>query len=623
MRRSIWLLPAILFALATLVAGVDVDRPVAPLVEHGELLAELRSAPRENPDRVQRLRELYLQAGAAKDDVVLQEVLADRAPPLHNVIVTKRGQSDSVIVVGGHLDKVSVGDGVIDDWSGSCLATNLYQTLRSIDTHHTFVFMGFAHEEQGLVGSSAYVKSLTETQRKQIRAMVNLECLGVSDAFVWSNGSTDMLEAIAYDVAARHELPLREHVIVGVGADSMSFDRVGIPTITFDGLPLEQIRLIHSPQDTFASIHQSAYCRTYEFVARYLLALDSTLAAANAEQSIEQKVEELVRLEMVKRHIPGLSVVVNQNNKTVFTRGFGVANLEHAVPATPDTVYQLGSLTKQFTATSILLLARANKLALDDVVGKYLDDIPDTWKPVTIRQLLTHTSGIKSYTSVAGNRASFRNDRSPKEILETVAADPLDFPAGTKWSYSNTGYFLLGLVVEKVSGRRYSQFLYEQIFQPVGMTSTRVNDPRDVISDRATGYAWDGRICRNGEFASMTWPFAAGALIGTARDLATWDAALSGEVPLSAAERTIMWTRATLADGATTDYGLGWALGTDRGHKVVEHGGGIPGFSTYIGRYPDANLCVVVLCNLESGNPATIARQIAAIYLPDRPTPEK
>jgi len=341
----------IVLSFCCLAASDDRDTRPAVVPDH-EILEELKSAPKENRDRVQRIRELYVQAGAAEDEVRLQEVkLGNRDETLqHNVIATKRGETDSVIVVGGHLDKVPPGDGVIDDWSGACLATNLYQTLLPVKTHHTFVFIGFAHEEHGLVGSRAYVESLSEDERKRIKAMVNLEVLGVDDPFIWSNGSTDSLEVVAHRVAREHKLPLRDHVIVGVGADSMSFGKVGIPNITFDGLPLDKIRLIHSDQDTYANINPEAYLNAYRFTSRFLVTLDRDLAARPDlltepdPKAAAKRVDEYVEAEMKRRHIPGLSVAVARNGELLVAKGFGMANLELSVAATADSVYQIGSI---------------------------------------------------------------------------------------------------------------------------------------------------------------------------------------------------------------------------------------------------------------------------------------
>src|SRR4051812_36060544 len=266
---------ALMFVLPARAPRAD-DAPT--VVAERELLEELRAAPGENEARQRTLRALYEQAGARPEDIALQAVPTrdELEPVLHNIIVTKRGETDAVIVVGGHLDKVPPGDGVIDDWSGACLATNLYQTLRPLRTRHTFVFIGFAHEERGLLGSRAYVASLSPETRAKVVAMVNLECLGVADPFLWTNGSTDRLEALAHRVAEEDGLPLRDHVLESVGADSIPFDRAGIPTITFDGLPESRFDLIHSEHDTYDKVRPECYVNAYRVVARFLLALDRT-----------------------------------------------------------------------------------------------------------------------------------------------------------------------------------------------------------------------------------------------------------------------------------------------------------------------------------------------------------
>jgi hypothetical protein len=272
-RRAASLVAVFLIVLP----GRDLRAEDSPaVVAERELLDELRAAPKENEAREKTLRALYEQAGARPGDIVLQDVPArdEPGPLLHNVIVTKPGATESVIIVGGHLDKVPPGDGVIDDWSGACLATNLYQALRPLRTRHTFVFIGFAHEERGLLGSRAYVASLSPEARAKVAAMVNLECLGVADPFLWTNGSTDRLEALAHRVAEEDGLPLHDHLIEGVGADSIPFDRAGISTITFDGLPATRFDLIHSEHDTYANIRPECYVNAYRVVVAFLLGLD-------------------------------------------------------------------------------------------------------------------------------------------------------------------------------------------------------------------------------------------------------------------------------------------------------------------------------------------------------------
>ncbi len=624
LRRSVFY-----FVVACVVACIAEaqDSPSITMVPDQEILDELKSAPRDNHARVERLRELYLQAGATPQDITLQEVKAkpDDPAPLANVIVVKKGKSEDTIVVGGHLDKVEPGDGIVDDWSGACLASNLFQTIRSLDTHHTFVFIGFAHEELGLIGSRRYVESLSDGERGRIKVMLNLECLGIDDPFIWTNGSTDSLEVIAHEVAARHKLPLRDHKIIGVGADSIPFDRVGIPNITFDGMAVENFRFIHSKLDTFDAIKPQSYLNAYRVASQFLVTLDRDLAKTpDLLESLDpkvaaKKVDEFVAAEMEKRHIPGLSVAVVRRGEVVHAKGYGQANVELSVPASADTIYQIGSITKQFTATAIMMLAEEGKLSLDDPISKHLDIASEAWSSVTVRHLLNHTSGIKSYTSIADNMAKNRLDRSKDEIIGTVRELPLEFEPGEKFAYNNSGYFLLGLIIEKASGKSYGEFLGERIFKPLRMTATRVNDLKPIIKNRATGYAWQAGQLQNAEHSSMTWPFSAGAIVSTVTDLAKWDAALYGEKVLPQSALDQIWTKSKLTSGKETDYGFGWGIGGHRGHRLIGHGGGISGFSTDIARFVDDKLTVVVLTNLSgpTANPASLARGIAGFYILD------
>jgi D-alanyl-D-alanine carboxypeptidase len=618
----------IVLAVLPFIAAADENKALR-IVPDQEILDELKSAPRDNVARVERIRELYLQAGARAEDIRLQEVPGRRAddPLLHNVIVTKKGSTDAVIVVGGHLDKVSAGDGIIDDWSGACLATNLFQTIQELPTTHTFIFIGFAYEEQGLVGSRAYVDSLSDAEKKKIRSMVNLECLGVDDPFIWTNGSTDSLEVIAHQVADEHKVPLRDHKINGVGADSIPFDRVGIPNITFDGMAVEHFSFIHSERDVFTNIQPEAYLNAYRVASRFIVTLDKKLGEnpnllVALDPKTAERVDEFVEKEREKRHIPGLSVAVVQNGQLALAKGYGQANVELEVSASADTVYQIGSITKQFTATAIMQLAEEGKLSIDDPISKYLANAPESWKDVTVKHLLNHTSGIKSYTNIGDNMAKSRLERSKDDIVGTVRDLPLEFAPGDKWSYNNSGFFLLGMIIEKVTGQSYSDVLNERIFKPLEMDATSVNELSAIVPRRATGYTWGGKL-QNAEHASMSWPFAAGAIVSTVNDLAKWDAALYSEKVLKSSILEQMWTKTKLNNGQESDYGFGWGVGDYRGHRLISHGGGIPGFTTNIARFVNDKLTVIVLTNLSSpgANPASIANGIAGIYLPDLATP--
>jgi len=350
------------------------------------------------------------------------------------------------------------------------------------------------------------------------------------------------------------------------------------------------------------------------FVLSALLTSPLPVVAA-AESDHTATVDALVERLREQNHVPGVSVAVVQNGKVVLAKGYGQANVELSVPATADTVYQLASVSKTFTATAVMLLVREGRLALDDKLSTRLSDLPAAWGDVTVRQLLNHTSGIKGYTSVEGFDKLSRKDFSQAEILELVAKDPLEFPSGEKWNYSNTGYFLLGMLIETASGKPYGEFMAERIFRPLGMDHTRLNDLRDLIPGRAQGYEWNGQHLRNGEYVSPTQPFAAGALVSTVNDLVKWDAALANHTLLDQATLEEMWTPTKLEEGEA-GYGYGWQTGKTNDHRVIRHGGGIPGFSTELARYVDDGLTVIVLTNSDSGQAERFARGIAAVFNP-------
>jgi D-alanyl-D-alanine carboxypeptidase len=348
--------------------------------------------------------------------------------------------------------------------------------------------------------------------------------------------------------------------------------------------------------------------------AAFSLAL---LCLAPAVRTDEAKVDAFIRAETAKKGIPGLSVAVVREGKVLFARGYGEANVEHRAPATPATVYQLASVTKTFTAVATLMLVQEGRIALADPISKHLPDLPGTWSPVTVRHLLNHTSGIPSYTNSPTFHAEPRRDYTPQALLARVRDLPLEFQPGERFAYNNTGYYLLGLLIEKVAGKSYGEFLAERIFRPLEMTSTRVNDHAAVIPNRAQGYQRQGATLKHGEYVSPTQPFAAGALVSTVEDLARWDAALDTDRLLRSDLRQEMWTATALPGGGKAGYGYGWSVGEAGGHRMIEHGGGIRGFSTQFTRFPDDRLTVIVLTNLEGGHAGPLARGIAALYVPE------
>jgi CubicO group peptidase (beta-lactamase class C family) len=337
---------------------------------------------------------------------------------------------------------------------------------------------------------------------------------------------------------------------------------------------------------------------------------------------IEDDIDDYIKAKQEKLHIPSVSIAVIQEGKVVKKQSYGLANVEHSIKASPDTVYQLASLTKQFTATAIMMLIGDGKLRLEDKIVDILPDLPDAWKDVNVRHLLNHTSGIKNYTNTETFWDTPHKDYTQQEIIDLVVKEPMDFAPGEKHAYSNMGYFLLGMIIEKLTGTTYNAFLTERIFQPLGMAQTRLNSMRDTIPNRAQGYSWEEDAMRNAEFVRPTQVLAAGGLVSTINDMIQWDAALTSEKLLTKPVLEEMWAPTKLNNGEMANGGFGWGVGNINGHRQTMHGGGIPGFQTYITRFVDDHLTVIVLTNTNNGEPQLIAYSIAQRYLPTLVAPK-
>jgi D-alanyl-D-alanine carboxypeptidase len=310
-------------------------------------------------------------------------------------------------------------------------------------------------------------------------------------------------------------------------------------------------------------------------------------------------------------HLPGLTVAVMVGDTLRLERGYGFANLEHDVPATADTVYRIGSVTKQFTAASILQLVEGGKLALDEDVAARLPWFEADGAVVTVDQLLRHTSGLPNYTDVDfGLRwmSQAREDVKHEQLFALVAERPLDFAPGSDWSYSNTGYVLLGALLDEVGRHPPRRYLRRKIADPLELASLQYDNHRNLTPGRASGYTWMGQGHLNCEFLSMTQPDAAGAMVAVARDLLRWQRALFGGAVLGPATLESMVTATELPDGRSTGYGAGLAIGRLNGLLRWSHGGGIHGFSSALAYYPEVELGVCVLTNLE-GAPAVVVER--------------
>jgi CubicO group peptidase (beta-lactamase class C family) len=344
-------------------------------------------------------------------------------------------------------------------------------------------------------------------------------------------------------------------------------------------------------------------------------------ADCRAQDEVSTKVDDFVQNEMLRQRIPGLSLLVKQDGKIGLAKGYGLANVELQVPVKPETVFQSGSVGKQFTATAVMMLVEEGKVGLDDKVSKYFTNAPQSWADIKVRHLLTHTSGLGDYP----RDFDLRRDYTEDELLAKVMATPLGFKPGEKWSYSNLGYLTLGVLIGKVSGKFYGDFLQERIFKPLGMTTARIISEADIVTNRAAGYRLvDGKL-KNQEWVSPTFDSTAdGSLCLNVYDLAKWDDALYAEKLLRRSSFDQMWTPVTLNNGKTHPYGFAWFVVDVRGHRLIHHGGSWQGFHCAIQRYVDDKLTVVGFDNLTQSDLEKVIRGVAGIYNPElRPMPPK
>lgn len=337
------------------------------------------------------------------------------------------------------------------------------------------------------------------------------------------------------------------------------------------------------------------------------------LLANAAAQDPAPKFDEYLNALAGQKRFTG-SVLVARDAKVIFTKGYGLANVELDVPNTPQTKFRLGSITKQFTATAILLLQERGKLSVSDPICKYIDNCPAAWSEVTIHHLLSHTGGIPNFTSFPDYLPKMMMRVTTQEMIARFKDKPLDFKPGEKWDYSNSGYFLLGAIIEKVSGESYESFLRKNIFDPLKMTATGYDHFETILKNRATGYSMTMGKMVNSAFIDMTQPYSAGSLYSTVEDLFAWNEALYSGKVLSAKSFEAMTTPVK----NNYAYGLGVEPKTSR--KIISHGGGINGFATYLARFPDEKITIVVLRNADYGapGPGRIGQDLAAILLGEK-----
>jgi CubicO group peptidase (beta-lactamase class C family) len=346
-------------------------------------------------------------------------------------------------------------------------------------------------------------------------------------------------------------------------------------------------------------------------------------APLNSQQL--QLIDTFVTNEMARQKIPGLAVGIYSRARILLAKGYGQANIELSVPVKPETIFQSGSVGKQFVSAAIMMLVQEGKLSLDDSITKYFSNAPVAWKSILIANLLSHTSGLSEYESEdrIGPKGPFylRLDFTEDELVTKIEALPAEWAPGDKWAYRNTNYVLLGVLIHKITGKPYYAVLDERIFKPLGMASTRLISERDIIPNRASGYELDEGQLKNQEWVSPTFNSTAdGTLYFNILDLAKWDAALYDTQLLKQSSLDRLWTVYPLNDGKPNPagYGFAWEIAKQNDHKRIEHGGAWQGFTCEISRYPDDNLTVVVLTNLDAGhsNPALIAHVTAGLVDP-------
>jgi len=334
------------------------------------------------------------------------------------------------------------------------------------------------------------------------------------------------------------------------------------------------------------------------------------LSAAARAQDLTPKFDEYMKSCVSVKQFTG-SVLVSKGGEILFAKGYGLANAEHGIPNTPRTKFRLGSITKQFTAMAILILHERGKLKIEDPIGKYLENSPKAWEGVTIHHLLTHTGGIPSYTDDPNYLMKMMMPETIKSMIARFRDKPLDFKPGEKFHYSNSGYFLLGAIIEKVAGKSYEAFLKEAIFDPLGMNDTGYDHAQTLLAARASGYNRHDSGLKNAEYLDMAQPYSAGSLYSTVEDLARWDQALCDGKLVSKESHAKMYKP------VNNNYAYGWFVTTSKGRKQIQHGGGINGFATEILRYPDQRVCAIALCNVLPQNPDQVAHDLAAIALGD------
>jgi len=345
------------------------------------------------------------------------------------------------------------------------------------------------------------------------------------------------------------------------------------------------------------------------------LAVSSAHAQNATRAQLAQRIDSLATAAIRNGPVAGLSVAVVKGRDTIVMKGYGYADLENDIPATASTVYRIGSITKQFTSAAVMQLVEQGKIGLDDDITKYFPGFQTRGQHILVRHLLNHTSGIPSYTDIASFGRVITLELPQDSLLALVQKDSLMFAPGSGFYYNNTGYYMLGMLIEKVTGQSYATYMTQHLFQPLGLRSTYYCSTEPLIKHRAQGYAVQKGALVNASYINMNLPFGAGSLCSTVGDMVRWEGLLFSGKVVSASSLTQMTTPAKLTSSRPMPYGFGLAPDTVGGHRVIEHGGGINGFISQEEYYPQDSLTVVVLANTAPAPSSQVARNAARMVL--------
>ncbi len=350
------------------------------------------------------------------------------------------------------------------------------------------------------------------------------------------------------------------------------------------------------------------------FTFLFVISLTAAFAQAKDDKQLTAEFDKLLS-EQFKTNETGSAALVARNGQIIYKKAFGMANLEFNIPMQADNIFRIGSITKQFTAVAILQLMEQGKLSLQDDITKFIPDYPTHGHHISIEHLLTHTSGIQSYTDTKDFGEIMRKDMKPEELIAHFKNQPMEFAPGTKWNYNNSGYFLLGYIIEKITGKTYPQYLEENFFKPLGMTNSYYGSDSKIIKNRASAYEKGKDGFQNAEPLSMTLPYSAGSIQSTVEDLFKWHQAVHAYKLVKKESLDKAFAKYKLNNGKETEYGYGWFLGNVQGSATIEHGGGINGFLTQSIYLPKEGVFVAVFSNCDGNSPSDVSSKIAALAI--------